>query len=31
VTIQSGLSGGETVVLSPPKGLADGGRVRIRK
>ena len=31
VTIQSGLTGGETVVLSPPQGLSDGSRVRIQK
>jgi HlyD family secretion protein len=28
VPIVSGLSGGETVVLRPPEGLADGSRVR---
>jgi HlyD family secretion protein len=31
VMIQSGLRGGETVVLSPPPGLSDGSRVRIQK
>ena len=29
VEIREGLSGGETVVLDPPSGLADGDRVRI--
>ncbi len=29
--ITSGLKDGETVVLSPPKGLKDGGRVTIKK
>jgi RND family efflux transporter MFP subunit len=30
VVVQSGLSGGESIVLSPPPDLADGGRVRLR-
>ena len=30
VTIRAGLQGGETVVLSPPEGLADGDRIRIK-
>jgi RND family efflux transporter MFP subunit len=29
VTIESGLSPGERVVISPPSGLADGDRVRV--
>ena len=29
--ISAGLKGGETVVLSPPKGLKDGSRVTIKK
>ncbi|MGH9362089.1 MAG: efflux RND transporter periplasmic adaptor subunit, partial [Thermoanaerobaculia bacterium] len=31
VVVTSGLSGGETVVLAPPVGLADGARVRVEK
>ncbi len=30
VEIRSGLSGGESVILSPPPGLEDGARVRVR-
>jgi HlyD family secretion protein len=29
--VRSGLSGGETVVLSPPEGLAEGGPIRVRE
>ena len=29
--ISAGLKGGETVVLSPPKGLKDGSRVTLKK
>ena len=29
VVVESGLAGGEVVVLSPPAGLADGDRVKM--
>lgn len=29
IEVSSGLKGGETLVLSPPKGLTDGARVRV--
>jgi HlyD family secretion protein len=31
VEIRTGLSGGETVIVSPPAGLSEGGRVRVRE
>jgi len=31
VVIRSGLSGGESIVLSPPPDLADGSRIRLRE
>lgn len=31
VEVRSGLSGGESVVLRPPPGLKDGGRVRVAR
>jgi multidrug efflux pump subunit AcrA (membrane-fusion protein) len=30
IEVKDGLEGSETVILSPPKGLKDGARVRVR-
>ncbi len=31
VLVKSGLSGGETIVLSPPADLSNGGRIRLKR
>jgi hypothetical protein len=31
VLVQAGLNGGETLVVAPPSGLREGGRVRVKQ